>query len=81
MLTKKSEEDIEPGYVLVPYKVVNTATYVNGKLVWHRNKFINLGLKIRRLFRKNVTPDLKKYSEKTINPEFFGKVVMENKSN
>ena len=69
----KGKEYIGPRYIYAPYKVVNTATYVNGKLVWHRNKFINLGLKIRRLFQKK-DPMLKKYSEKTINPKFYGKV-------
>lgn len=69
----KGEEKIEPGYIYAPYKVVNVATYINSEMVWHRNWFINTGLKIRRLFKKK-NPAYKKYAERTINPKYYGKV-------
>lgn len=44
---------IEQGYIFVPYIIVNVATSVNGEIVWYKNKWKNLGLKIKRLFIKS----------------------------
>lgn len=62
-----------PGYIYLPYKVVNVKTTINGEAVWYKNKWKNLGLKIWRLFIKpQYLKNSKKYSEKTIDPKNYG---------
>ena len=71
----KEPEIIAPGYIYVPYVVVNVATYINGEAVWYKNKWKNLGLKIRRLFIKpEYLKHINKYKNKTIDPKNYGQI-------
>ena len=82
MNTPKLKQGVtqDTGYVWAPYIPVTTATYINSEMVWHRNKWINFWLKIKRIFKKPtyIPNKLIKscYSTKTINPEFFGIVTV-----
>lgn len=73
----RGEEHIEPGIIYAPYVPVTTATYINGEMVWNKNRWINLGLKIKRFFRKpKYLKNIKKYSEKTINPKYYKEIKL-----
>jgi len=73
----KGKEYIEPGYIYVPYIIVNVATSINGEVVWYRNKWKNFWLKVKFLFVKpKYLKHVKKYSEKTINPKYYGKITI-----
>jgi hypothetical protein len=49
---KSKENSLESGIIYVPYVIVTTATSINGEIVWYRNKWKNLLLKIKHFFVK-----------------------------
>ena len=80
----KKENNLGPGYVYAPYVIVNVATFINGEAVWYKNRWKNLGLKIRRLFikpeyLKHVHPKTIKYKIKTIDPKNYGQIKINGK--
>jgi len=59
----------EKNIIYIPYKFITIKTTINNEVVWHRNKFINLLLKIKRFFTK--TNNFEKYSFPTIDPKKY----------
>jgi len=61
------------GYILLPYIMRHDATMINGDVVWYRNKFKNLLLKIKHFFVKSKYlkhPSLK-YHNRPVNPNYY----------
>jgi hypothetical protein len=76
-LEDKNVEPIKLGLIWVPWTSVVVATQINGEIVWYKNKWKNLLLKIKFLFIKpTYQRHLKKsrYEIKPINHNLYGKV-------
>ena len=69
---KIDKGSLENGYVWAPYVCVTEKVDINGEIVWHRNKFINFLLKIKRFFYKSKNlKNFSKYSNKPINSKYY----------
>lgn len=79
MNIRKGEEHIKPGIMLAPYVTIVEATVINGEIVWYRNKWKNLLLKIKHLFFKPKYLKHKwmsKYAENPVNPNFYSALTI-----
>ena len=80
----KSDElknNLEAGYVFVPYVFKTVSTSINGETVWYANKWKNFLLIIKRIFvkPKHYNAKLhKQYMSKKINPSFYSEIKIEN---
>jgi hypothetical protein len=72
-------DDINKGYVYVPYVLKTTKTTINNETVWHSNYLINFLLKLKRFFfpSKNFK-SWKRYSQKPINTKFYSIIDIKN---
>jgi hypothetical protein len=72
---KNKQIDLEAGMIWVPWVPLTVSTTINGEVVWYKNKWKNLLLKIKFLFIKpKYLKRLKNYQTKPINPKFYGKL-------
>ncbi len=61
------------------FDTVTTATSINGEVVWYKNKFKNLLLKIKHLFIKpKYLKHFNLYKDKKVNSEYYGVIKLEN---
>lgn len=67
--------DQDKGLIWIPYVFVTTSTMINGEVVWYKNKWKNLLLKIKRLFiRPKHFEFLEYYKNKPINPKLYERI-------
>jgi len=51
--------------------LVTVATYINGEVVWYKNKWKNFWLKVKHIFKKSkYLKSFKKYSNKMITSHY-----------
>ena len=63
----------------VPYIIETTSTSINSTTVWYKNKWKNLWLKIKFLFKKpEEVKRLEKYCKKEINSKYYQKIKITN---
>lgn len=61
--------------IYAPYIMVCTSTTVNNEVVWYKNKWKNLLLKIKRYFFKSKNiKNFEKYQNKTINSKYYQEI-------
>ncbi len=79
LLTDEEFKDNKPGYIYVPYIFSTKSTSINGVTVWHRNKFINLLIKIKLFFYKPKSlRSFKNYSNKTLNKNYYSELKIKS---
>lgn len=72
---------MEQGYKWLPYKIVNVSTSINGEIVWYKNKWKNLLLRIKSIFIKpQYLKNVEMYSKKKINSS-YGKIKINTDNN
>lgn len=72
---KINKDNLEKGYILVPYITKTVKTTINGEVVWYANRWKNLLLKIKHFFIKpKYLKNAHVYKNKVINPSFYGVV-------
>jgi hypothetical protein len=63
----------------VPFIIETTSTSINSTTVWYKNKWKNLWLKIKFLFKKpDEVKRLEKYTKKEINSKYYKKIEITN---
>lgn len=63
----------------VPFIIETTSTSINSTTVWYKNKWKNLWLKIKFLFKKpDEVKRLEKYTKKEINSKYYQKIEITN---
>lgn len=73
------KNELKSGYIWVPYVIVNRSTSINGEVVWYKNKWKNLLLKIKFFFIKpKYFKNSDIYSKKTINPKYYTTIKLKN---
>lgn len=65
-------KELKVGYIYAPYILKTVKADINGEVVWHSNRFINLLLKIKHFFykSKNLKRN-KKYSKIMVDSSFY----------
>lgn len=70
---------MKEGIIFAPYVPVTVATYINDEMVWHRNRWIRLGLKIKRIFIKpKYLKNIETYTKKTVSNKYYGTIKISN---
>lgn len=76
----KDATELGKGVIYVPYVLSTKSTSINGEVVWYKNKWRNLLLKIRHFFFKpKCYNNMNRYSEKPIDASNYGVIKIENK--
>ena len=91
-MNKKENKTIDfknAPYIWVPWVPVTVATSINGEIVWYKNRWKNLLLKIKFFFIKprylidsENFPNKKintRYYDKPVNPDFYTKIKINKK--
>ena len=76
------ENNKDKGVVFVPYIIGEPkSTDINGKVVWYRNKWKNLLLKIKWFFYKSKNlKKAEKNLKKKVNSSFYGVVKIDDEN-
>jgi hypothetical protein len=74
------ENNKDNGFIYAPYIIDEPKqTDINGEVVWYRNKWKNLLLKIKRFFYKSKNVEnAEKYLNKKVNSSFYSVVKIDS---
>ena len=79
---KINKDDLDKGYILVPYITKTVKTSINGETVWYANKWKNLFLKIKHFFVKpKYLKNAHIYKNKVVNSSFYTTVKINGDEN